>query len=411
MLRRIDSVLEAAFKQALTLQLLGVSAVHVEVLIDRLRHARFVIHNRRYLGRGNYRKRSQKFELYLSVDHDNASTDKEFLFHFRMSRNCYWQLVELIANHPVFLKKNSDSRGKAPKPASHQLLVLLKYYGSEGNSASSVSLGSFFGIGHGAVDRCKEAALEGVLSLEDRTYFWPDAEERKVIANRIRDTYLFPNCVGIIDGTLLPLLQRPLLHGENYLSRKKFYAIVMLVVCDDQCRIIYYHIGWPGSVHDNRAWRNSRLYRKFNEYFSHREYLLGDSAFTASDIMIPPFKAYAGSFLTNNQEAFNTLLSKPRVKSEHCIGILKGRFPFLKAIRMLLGNKLHMDRIIKYVRGSVVLHNFLVSEPFDEDWINANEGMDDLDPESTMTTSNEPDYARRQELLYYLSELEETTNI
>ena len=127
--------------------------------------------------------------------------------------------------------------------------------------------------------------------------------------------------------------------------------------------------------------------------------------------MIPPFKAYAGSFLTNNQEAFNTLLSKPRVKSEHCIGILKGRFPFLKAIRMLLGNKLHMDRIIKYVRGSVVLHNFLVSEPFDEDWINANEGMDDLDPESTMTTSNEPDYARRQELLYYLSELEETTII
>ena len=266
MLRRIDSVLEAAFKQALTLQLLGVSAVHVEVLIDRLRHARFVIHNRRYLGRGNYRKRSQKFELYLSANNDNALTDKEFLFHFRMSQNCFWQLVELIVDRPIFQKKSSDSRGKGPKPASHQLLVLLKYYGSEGNAASSVSLGSFFGIAHGAVDLCKEAALESLLSLEDRTYFWPDAEERKVIANRIRDNYLFPNCVGIIDGTLLPLLQRPLLHGENYLSRKKFYAIVMLVVCDDQCRITYYHIGWPGSVHDNRAWRNSRLYRKFHEY-------------------------------------------------------------------------------------------------------------------------------------------------
>ena len=97
--------------------------------------------------------------------------------------------------------------------------------------------------------------------------------------------------------------------------------------------------------------------------------------------MIPCFRAYSGSFLTNNQEVFNTLLSKPRVKSEYCIGVLKGRFPFLKGIRMLLGNKLHMDRIIKYVRGCIVLRNFLILEPFDEEWINVSKGMDDLDPE------------------------------
>ena len=125
--------------------------------------------------------------------------------------------------------------------------------------------------------------------------------------------------------------------------------------------------------------------------------------------MIPPFKAHAGSFVSANQEAFNTLLSKVRVKSEHCIGILKGRFPFLKGIRMLLGNKLHMNKIIKYVQGCVVIHNYLVSEPVDSDWLLHEEGIDDLEPESAATTSNEPDYSRRQELLYYLSELEETT--
>jgi DDE superfamily endonuclease len=70
--------------------------------------------------------------------------------------------------------------------------------------------------------------------------------------------------------------------------------------------------------------------------FSPKEYLLGDSAFTASDIMIPPFKSTPGNELPSNYSAFNTLLAKPRVKSEHCIGMLKGRFPFLKGIRQLL---------------------------------------------------------------------------
>jgi DDE superfamily endonuclease len=142
----------------------------------------------------------------------------------------------------------------------------------------------------------------------------------------IREAYMFPNCVGLIDGTLLPLATHPLLHGENYSSRKQFYAIVMLVLCDDQSRILYYHVGCPGSIHDNRVWRTCKLFKTRNcaVMFSPREYLLEDSAFTASDIMVLPFKSAAGSELSANYRAFNTLLAKPRVKLEHCIGLLKG---------------------------------------------------------------------------------------
>ena len=125
--------------------------------------------------------------------------------------------------------------------------------------------------------------------------------------------------------------------------------------------------------------------------------------------MIPPFKSAAGGALSHNKTSFNTLLAKPRVKSEHCIGILKGRFPFLRNIRLKLGNKMHMQRIIKYVRGTVVLHNFLRNE--DDDWIDTSEileGEDDLEPEAS-TASNAPNYSRRDELYFYLSELEETT--
>jgi DDE superfamily endonuclease len=388
--------------------LLGLPTLKVEQLIYRFRKAKVAISNRRYLfQRVSYRKRTSKFPLYLDEDQVDGLNDREFLFHFRMSRECFRLLVVELKDHPNFHRM--DSHGSIPRPAEHQLLVLLKYFGSEGNSASGYNIGAFFGISIGAAEACRLSALQALLTLEDRTYFWPDHEERKQIANRIRDTYLFPNCVGLIDGTLLPLATRPLLHGENYLSRKRFYAIVMLVVCDDKSRIIYYHVGWPGSVHDNRVWRTCNLFKKCALMFSPKEYLLGDSAFTASDIMIPPFKSAPGSELSGNYAAFNTLLAKPRVKSEHCIGLLKGRFPFLRGIRMVLGNKLHMKRIIDHVRAAVILHNFMIGQPFEEEWIALNEGEDDLDPEAAATMSNDPDNRRRHELLFYLSELEETT--
>jgi DDE superfamily endonuclease len=381
----------------------------VEEVIYRCRKAKLAISNRRYLFlRGSYRKRTAKFHMYLEPDHVDGLNDREFLFHFRMSRECFSQLVLQLKDHPNFNRTDGDSRGSIPRPAEQQLMVLLKYFGSDGNSASSYNIGSFFGISAGSAESCRLSALDALLTLEDRTYFWPNSEERKHISNRIRESYMFPNCVGIIDGTLLPLATRPLLHGETYLSRKRFYAIVMLVVCDDQSRILYYHVGWPGSVHDNRVWRTCKLFKDCANMFSPREYLLGDSAFTASDIMVPPFKSAAGSELSANYTAFNTLLAKPRVKSEHCIGLLKGRFPFLRGIRMLLGNRLHMNRIIDHVRAAVILHNFMIGEPFEEEWIAADEGVDDLEPERTGTRSNEPDNRRRKELLYYLSEVQET---
>ena len=74
---------------------------------------------------------------------------------------------------------------------------------------------------------------------------------------------------------------------------------------------------------------------------------------------------------------------------------------------MLIGNKLHMKRVIDHVRGTVILHNFMIGEPYEEEWL-VHEGDDDLDPEGSSVSSNEPDNRRRQELLYYLSELEET---
>jgi hypothetical protein len=99
-------------------------------------------------------------------------------------------------------------------------------------------------------------------------------------------------------------------------------------------------------------------------------------------------------------------LAAPRVKSEHCIGIFKGRFPFLKNIRMKISKKKHLKRIIKYVRGAVVLHNSMIGDPFEEEWIQDEQllEVDTLEEEAT-SILNIPVEDRRSALLAYFGEL------
>jgi len=76
-------------------------------------------------------------------------------------------------------------------------------------------------------------------------------------------------------------------------------------------------MGWPGSVHDNRIWANSEIYLGTNKYFDQKEYLLGDSAFSASAEMIPAFKKGHNSNLSEEKRFLNTKLAKVRIKSEN----------------------------------------------------------------------------------------------
>jgi len=72
--------------------------------------------------------------------------------------------------------------------------------------------------------------------------------------------------------------------------QKGNYAIKALFVCDDKAKITLVEMGWPGSIQDNRVWSNSDVYLSKEKYFSNKEYLLGDSAFSASMVMVRAFK-------------------------------------------------------------------------------------------------------------------------
>jgi hypothetical protein len=133
------------------------------------------IKNRRYLLPRVHRKRDRR-KMHSEIYDKEQTTDKEFLFHYRVTRESFHDLVSHIENHPEFQSPPNSTKTQA-KP-EYQLLVLLKYLGTQGNAATNTSIGTHFGIGEGTAELCRKRALEAVISLEVMVVFWPNEDER-----------------------------------------------------------------------------------------------------------------------------------------------------------------------------------------------------------------------------------------
>ena len=219
--------------------------------------------------------------------------------------------------------------------------------------------------------------------------------------------------VGIADGTLFPLAFEPETDdAPDYKGRKHIYTLTVMIICDYDRKIRQYHSGYPGSAHDNRVYRNMDLFHHPEDYFSEMEFNIGDSAFSNSPFMVSSFKKQSGEEIPEEHDRFNKLLSKVRMRSEHTIGILKGRFPWLRSIRMkITTKKKSLRKILRLLDATIVLHNMLIA--FGENmtveaWIHEDDRASDIDAEDRAEDQSElmkavpewmPSDARRSQLL------------
>jgi len=136
--------------------------------------------------------------------------------------------------------------------------------------------------------------------------------------------------------------------------------------------ILEYELGWPGSVADTTAFKQSDLWVKKGDYFEADEYILADKGMTSSQqcqllTTMPGYpltkhtiRPFAEHDLTNDpgeaskQRHWNRELSHLRVRVEHAFGVLKGRFPSLRGFR---GHDLR--QVWKFIESLLILHNIL----------------------------------------------------
>jgi len=173
-----------------------------------------------------------------------------------------------------------------------------------------------------------------------------------------------------------------------------------LFVCDDNAKITLIEMGWPGSIQNNWVWSNSDVYLSKVKYFSNKEHLLGDSAFSVSSVMVPAFKKGQNANLSEEGKYFNTKLSKVRIKSEHCIRLLKARFQCVQGLRWVISSKLDLAVILQMIMCACVLHNLLLDVAIPQDWMDDN--METEEDEELEQNNNERANWRDQILAYVM---------
>ncbi|KAI5777173.1 hypothetical protein EDC01DRAFT_592324, partial [Geopyxis carbonaria] len=145
----------------------------------------------------------------------------------RMYPETFDALHSRISNHRIF--ENNSTNSEQQLPVDVQLLIALKRFGTYGNAASLLNVALWAGVGEGTVVLCTKRVMRAVLdsSLRPESVCWPTSEQRErhkahVEANVCaswRDGWL------MIDGTLVPLFERPYYYGEAFFDRKSNYSL------------------------------------------------------------------------------------------------------------------------------------------------------------------------------------------
>ena len=302
------------------------------------RHQLRIAQQSRYLFRSStYRKGNllETFEKDLNEDpvpiegesdeEEPWLNDEEFLQKYRMSRNAFKILLDKIKDHAVFNNPNSKRKQVS---VAYQLMTWLKFVGTEGAGGNNSNQRNTFKISRGSAEVYKTRVAIAIRTLSREYIYWPSKEERKVIAKEIFQQYHFPHCVSLADGTLFPLAFEPETEdAPDYSGRKFGYSLSAMIFCDHKRRIRHYTAGFPGSAHDSRVFKASTVAMNPDEHFEPREYCLGDSAFENDWFMVAAFKKPKDLAIPAAHEKFNTMMARLRIITEHCIGMLKGRFP------------------------------------------------------------------------------------
>lgn len=130
---------------------------------------------------------------------------------------------------------------------------------------------------------------------------------------------------------------------------------------------MYINVGAPGRSNDSGLFERSslKIYHEQNDIFKENAkeidgvnvpvFLIGDSAFRLSDLVLKPFPF--ATTRSDDQKLFNYRLSKCRRVVENAFGHLKARF---RRIGKGLDNPIKNAPLI--VKTCCVLHNFLTEE-------------------------------------------------
>ena len=120
------------------------------------------------------------------------------------------------------------------------------------------------------------------------------------------------------------------------------------------CIVDYAH-GMTGSAHDAAAFAHTAAARYPDWLFKGNEFAWTDSTYTLTSRTIPVHRRPAS--LIRRNAIFDAAVSHLHVRSEHCMGALKGRWQCLRGLRVLINSKRQHIKACRWISVAIILHN------------------------------------------------------
>jgi hypothetical protein len=326
----------------------------------------------RYRFRNQYRTERPHATWY---QHAMQEDGRDLRSMFRMDPASLDRVVSTLRTHSVY-----QQRGPKPqKDPQLQIGVALYYFGGTCNKHR---IATIFGISSGSVQNFIDRFITAVLSLQEEYMSWPEphTEQYRAIVQKHLIQYGLPECLGFVDGTMIPLWRKPDgPSGGFYFTRKKIYAINLSIIVDSERRILFAVTGRKircvhliancldtGTMHDSAVLNASDFYGLPEGTFFEDPtgYIIGDSAYRLTNRVMKPFsepQLKRGDHAErDNRKFFNRIVSSARVNVEHAFGAMKCRFPALSRLHLLVG----LGAKNKEIPERVESQNKRVSVPF-----------------------------------------------
>ena len=249
-----------------------------DLLLGILPDAGNVLHARRALRRERvFRDRQSPLDAY---------NDDELVARYRFDRQHILEMVDALSDRIGPWTERSHAI-----PATLQVLIALRYYAL---GSMQLVVADTVGVSQPTVSRVVirvTQAINGVFRGTISLAMDADAMVRE--KQRFFQIDGFPNVLGVIDGTHVPI-HSPTGWGGNeheYVNRKGRHSINVQVIFNAASELINVVARWPGSVHDSRILRNSNVWETFEHgRLSGRGVLLGDSGYPCLDWLLPPYR-------------------------------------------------------------------------------------------------------------------------
>lgn len=147
-----------------------------------------------------------------------------FQHKVRVSSSTFDAITALIQDNPIFHNNSNNPQ----IDVWLQLAITLNRFGHYGNAATTEDIGEWAGVSSGTVDNATKRVVIALLALHDRYVRMPTDAETTCSKEFCSDKTRCPRWADgflSVDGTTIPIFQKPGHYGEAYFDKSSRYSL------------------------------------------------------------------------------------------------------------------------------------------------------------------------------------------